>query len=330
MDEKDLQQLPNDPPRDELLARWLSGDLNAEEKKELEQSMSSDELDRLKQVTNASSQLRPPKFNSSAAWERLTTELGDELADEESAPKVIPMRSRRTPLIYFAVAASVALIAVLVVLNPFGGSKDPGNDWTAVTATEGKKTITLPDESVVDLNQGSTIRFASNWEGQERLVELDGEAYFKVAKGERFRVKSDAGFVDVLGTRFSVKTSGQDMQVNCFTGKVRVADPKDTELATLTPGLGAEVKGGNVKSKVIDDDLPEWAIREMKFPATPLPEVIAAMEKEFDVLIECNACEGLRYEGSFSNESVEVAVVIVASATGKRTERVSDIHYKLK
>ena len=47
--------------------------------------------------------------------------------------------------------------------------------------------ITLADGTRVWLNAQSTLTYASDFGRNDRNVELDGEAYFEVAKNKKFR-----------------------------------------------------------------------------------------------------------------------------------------------
>src|SRR5690606_35729068 len=88
------------------------------------------------------------------------------------------------------VRAPVAEVATLVLSTPRGGTYQ----------------ITLPDGSKVWLNAESTLRYPSQFIGNDRVVELEGEGYFEVSKDtERpFKVRSAGQVVEVLGTAFNV------------------------------------------------------------------------------------------------------------------------------
>jgi ferric-dicitrate binding protein FerR (iron transport regulator) len=81
--------------------------------------------------------------------------------------------------------------------------------------------FSLPDQSQVLLNAGSQASFKSwDW-SSNRAVSLQGEAYFKVAKGQKFTVETNLGSVTVLGTQFNVKARDNRFEVTCYEGKVQ-------------------------------------------------------------------------------------------------------------
>jgi len=61
----------------------------------------------------------------------------------------------------------------------------------------------------------------------ERIIHLEGEATFKVLKGNSFTVLTPFGKVEVLGTVFTVKAANGLLNVQCSEGKVRVSDLSD-------------------------------------------------------------------------------------------------------
>src|SRR5690606_32308419 len=76
------------------------------------------------------------------------------------------------------------------------------------TPKGGTYQITLPDGTNVWLNSASTLRYPPRFDDSERIVELEGEAYFEVVpadgKPRPFRVKTKEQTVEVLGTHFCI------------------------------------------------------------------------------------------------------------------------------
>lgn len=88
-------------------------------------------------------------------------------------------------------------------------------------------TLTLPDESIVELAANSRIAYANNFDSVDtRDVYLSGKAFFKVAKNPArpFRVFANEIVTKVLGTSFTVRSFESDttVQVTVRTGKVSV------------------------------------------------------------------------------------------------------------
>jgi uncharacterized protein YlzI (FlbEa/FlbD family) len=77
----------------------------------------------------------------------------------------------------------------------------------------GKKSkLILSDGTKVWLNAGSRFAFPQKFEGKEREVFLDGEAYLEVAKNHKqpFILSTNSINIEVAGTKFNVSAYGSD------------------------------------------------------------------------------------------------------------------------
>lgn len=132
---------------------------------------------------------------------------------------------------WMSIAASFLLILSISLwgyLIYSGQNRNFAGDMT-ITAQKGQKTtVTLPDGSRVWVNSGSTLSYGSRYNQKERIINLEGEAYFEVAKNKNapFIVRSHGFSVKALGTAFEVKAYPEDKQiaVALIRGKVEVGD----------------------------------------------------------------------------------------------------------
>jgi len=97
----------------------------------------------------------------------------------------------------------------------------------SVNTSERTISLTLPDQSVVELAPDSRIAYPNNFDSNNtRDVYLSGEAFFKVTKNPArpFRVFANEIVTKVLGTSFIVRSFEADtvIQVTVKTGKVSV------------------------------------------------------------------------------------------------------------
>ncbi|MEM7572797.1 MAG: FecR domain-containing protein [Bacteroidota bacterium] len=126
------------------------------------------------------------------------------------------------------IAAAAAVIILVVGFTKFLPTAEPSTSWIAVSTLFGEqKTVMLPDGSEVILNANSQLRYpAGEWNGiQERRVELEGEAFFKVQRqteGSPFIVESGGMEVEVLGTQFNVYQRGYESEVILAEGLVAI------------------------------------------------------------------------------------------------------------
>jgi len=112
-----------------------------------------------------------------------------------------------------------------------------------VTNRGEQQKITLPDESVVYLNERSTLAYTDNWsKGADREVRLQGEAFFqveeKVYSGEKvkFMVVTNDVTVEVVGTEFNVNDRQQGTKVFLNSGRVRLSLKNLGEIINMAPG----------------------------------------------------------------------------------------------
>ena len=141
-----------------------------------------------------------------------------------------------------AVTASL-VFAVLVSLQLGPFSADPTVYWTAIGE---QKTITLADNSVVQLNTNSRIQV--DYSQAVRAIYLhQGEAHFDVESNAQrpFEVYVGTGRVRAIGTAFSVRLNDSDIGVVVTEGVVEIAPEILIYDAALPAGLPASNDAGS-------------------------------------------------------------------------------------
>ncbi|MCF6357309.1 MAG: FecR domain-containing protein [Draconibacterium sp.] len=173
--------------------------------------------------------------------------------------------------------------------------------------------MTLPDGSVVEVNADSRLSYNKESWNENRVVNLEGEAFFSVEKGSNFRVKTNDGIVEVLGTSFNVYSRNDRLKVHCETGKVSVSsDGKET---TLTPHQSVDVvnQKHNFKENVVEsENRSTWRKGIFMYNRASLVDVIAELERQFDIKIIMDKSFGNpNYTGSFQKSNIETALTEV-------------------
>ena len=126
---------------------------------------------------------------------------------------------------------------------------------TITTPRGGQYHLVLPDKSTVFLNAASSIRFPVEFSGNERSVEITGEAYFEVAKdpGKTFKVliknKANDRYseVEVLGTHFNINAYFEEsyQKTTLVEGSIRFS--MDNDQVTILPGEQVQLsQDGNI------------------------------------------------------------------------------------
>lgn len=181
------------------------------------------------------------------------------------------------------------------------------------TPKGGQYRVNLPDGSLVWLNAASALRYPAGFGKDSRTVELEGEAYFEIAKdaSRPFTVKLAARTgqmeVKVLGTHFNINgyADRPDIQTTLLEGSIEIR--KGNAVRRIVPGdqaavswEGEEIRMSNLTYpndavawknglfnyfghdlKNVANDIARWYDVDLKFNGdqTPIP-VFAVINRE--------------------------------------------------
>ncbi len=290
---------------DTFLARWLSGDLSAEELAAFE---ADEDFETYKKIALASAQLKTPAWDKQKNWAALSEQLGSAPTAEQ------PAKVRRLGGWWrYAAAACALLIAGYFIFF----NKDSLQSYSTPMASQ--ETIELPDGSTVQLNADSKLSFDQTDFLEERTLNLQGEAFFSVVKGSPFTVQTKNGDVRVLGTSFNVRARNQRMNLTCYTGKVGLSFDTSGDMIILTPGdqVIAENRRILEKRRLENEDNPAWMQGQSRFVQVDFVDVIQELERQFDVEISYPSSLNQlpKYSGGFPHQNLETALNIVFSPT---------------
>ena len=273
--------------REELIKKWLDNNLNTEELNAFEQLEDYNELIKM---NAALKDFKAPHFSVDKSYQSLKPNLKAEKVNTNQWLK---------PLLRIA-----AVIAIGFSIFYYTTTLDSRIETEIAQQT----TIELPDSSSVNLNANSTLSFnANNW-SDARAVKLNGEAFFKVAKGQKFDVITSDGIVTVLGTQFNVKQRESYFEVTCYEGLVSVTHNNKT--VKLTPGHTFKIIDGkllvNEKENAVQ---PNWLHGESSFKNVSLKHVISEFENQYDLNINADQIDTSRlFTGSFTHNNLDLAL----------------------
>lgn len=218
-------------------------------------------------------------------------------AEASLREKINETRLSTIKTVYFKRTMSIAAaIAILVVCalgaTYFLGDNAFEDDMLAITSDGPVREVTLPDGTKIWLNQSANLKYPKTFSKTERVVSLEGEAYFEVTKdaARPFTVKSDIMSVKVLGTSFNMK-SGKEDQVAVVTlmeGEVEVKGNHEEGMVVLSPGQKAElnrvtkrlqVKQVNAKLDAV------WRNNMIPFDKATIFEIAKTLEELYNVRI---------------------------------------------
>jgi ferric-dicitrate binding protein FerR (iron transport regulator) len=218
---------------DPLMTKFLQGKLTFAERKQLYDLLVDDANEQifkeflLSHISEFTGEL--PYYNKAVdfdcIYENILTTIDREVPEKKSAYKKI--------LIFVSSAAAIFICAFL--LGRFwSGDMDKtvkqaiSQTYTELKAPYGSRSeVKLPDGTIVKLNAGSTLKYGSNYNLENRDISMTGEAYFKVAKNAEMPLIVNAGTISVkaIGTEFNIKAYEDEgtIEATLIEGKVEIS-----------------------------------------------------------------------------------------------------------
>lgn len=251
-----------------------------------------------------------------------TLQLQQTLNTEKALKKVKSRMSgsRRTVIwMWMQRAAAILFLPVLTALLVEYFTREDDVRMMEVRTNPGMiATVVLPDNSVVHLNSMSTLRYPSSFSGtNQRLVELDGEAFFEVEKDKKKRFIVSASNdvkVEALGTSFNVEAYQEDsnVAVTLVEGKIgfdyREGNKENRVLLTPNQKILYDADEGKVQLlKTSCETETAWKDNKIILNNTPAEEVLRILEKRYGVKFFIR--EGVQptgsFTGTFTNQRLE-------------------------
>jgi ferric-dicitrate binding protein FerR (iron transport regulator) len=193
----------------------------------------------------------------------------------------------------------------------------------------GQYQVKLPDGTVVWLNSASSLRFPTQFSGKERSVELNGEAYFEVAKNKEmpFKVHVRDMEVRVLGTHFNVMAYDDEESINTtlLEGSVKVSNALQT--AFIRPGQQASLKKSSGALGVEEVNTAEaiaWKNGNFLFADEDIETIMRRISRWYNVEVE--------YRGNLSDKNFAGSISRYENVSEvlKMLELTGTIHFKIE
>jgi transmembrane sensor len=279
--------------KEKEILKWFNNELSSNEIEDLKQS---EDLRTLEKINHYASQLETPKVDTHAALEAFEA--------RNHSKKKAKIRTLNFKVLYRAAAVLLIMItsAYFLFFNTITSFE------TQIAQT---KSVSLPDHSQVILNAASKLSFNKQKWGEKRDLTLEGEAFFKVQKGQTFSVNTAVGVVQVLGTQFNVKERKNYFEVKCYQGLVSVSYGHTN--VKLPPGKTFRVLNGKIETvEEFSAKSPSWLQQESSFEKIPLDQVIAELERQYDIKIKVQDVDTSKlFTGSFTHTNKQIALQAV-------------------
>lgn len=280
--------------RDDILLRVIAGRASAEEaaataawrRKSPENERRFREIAVLVEWATKADRLRRPRLRPSAAELVRQAASGEGSRRSRGGPGQAVRWQRWLRVGAYAAAAILVFLGVragLQILNP-------------PPSFRAKEFVTGPREAAnVVLTDGTVIRLAGESRlhvidrSHERSVALTGRAYFAVAHDpdRPFTVKLAGGDVRVLGTRFAIDASTDDLRVVVVEGTVSLV-AAGTQMDVGASEMARVIRGTALPVVRVPDParLASWIGNFLAFQDTPLSQAAKELERAYDLRIE--------------------------------------------
>lgn len=301
---------------EELIACYIAGEADEQEINLLEKWVQENnenrqlfiQQKRTWQLTQSSKSF-DGQFDTDKAWNQMESEL---FGKEQNLVKSKTINFKP----FYRMAAAIAAI---ITIGYFIFYLVYANGKQELIALESTLTESLADGTEVTLNRNSTLIFPKEFKENERLVELEGDAFFNVARNpdKPFIIQSGEILVEVLGTSFYVnaKPNEAKIEVTVETGKVAVYSNAEYKIELEAGDVGTFNKQNKNLSKTLNNDsnFLAWKTKKLIFDNTSLDEVISKIQETYGVNIRVSNTDILscRWTASFDNQQLETVLNVL-------------------
>ncbi|TRX60028.1 DUF4974 domain-containing protein [Fulvivirga sp. M361] len=299
----------------ELLVRFLSGDANGMEIDQVKIWIEADErnrqyVDQMRLLWESSGNVKDfMSINVKEDWEKVSGRI-----NKATSTRCVTQPIQKKGIIYQWMRLAAAITILLSAYFTWPTLKSYWiKDVVSIAATDTHSSFSLPDGSEVYLNKNARLSYTSDFDGDTRTVELEGEAFFKVTKDETrpFMIKLGQAVTEVVGTSFNVNSTGPgQVVVTVVTGKVLLyGQIKDTASVALTAGEQGKFDLQHGLTKVSNEDINflSWKTGELVFHNTGLPKVVADLNRHYGKVIQLAspALESCTLTSTFREQPLE-------------------------
>ena len=301
----------------DITAKQLEGKASPSELEALQHWLAQDpahqeQYEEQKRLWALTSPPPPAEVNTQAAWEKVRKSIHPE--QQKTKQRTLwPLTAR--------IAASVALLIGLAWLTRL--LFFPYYSMEVVTSGNEQKMFLLPDSSQVWLNKNSRLMYQPDFEGAERAVVLEGEAFFEVTHNPEkpFTVETAEALTTVLGTSFNLRAYPEEktVELKVATGKVAFAAEDEQALALVPSGYAAILqKPVNTISKFrnLSENAWAWKSGHLTFRDESLAEIATVLERYYEVELHLQNPQlaNCRFTGSFQRPALTEVLQVLEAA----------------
>lgn len=197
---------------------------------------------------------------------------------------------------------------------------------TIIIPKGGEYKLTLADGTKIWLNSNSKLRYPSQFGNGDRKVQLEGEAFFHVARDTNhpFIVDVTTAKIKVLGTSFNVNAYNDQDEIftTLVEGKVEVNDDFYGASQELLPNdqLCFNKLNGKISKKIVDTRLyTAWKDGRFVFKNRSLENIMISLSRwyDVDVFFLTNSIKELKYTGDVARYDNINSILDMIEVTNK-------------
>lgn len=231
----------------------------------------------------------------------------------------------------FSIAASFLLLIGISAFHIIFFNETRTQNYYTYVSNNDISNITLPDGTDVILNHDSKITYNDQFDKNERIVQLEGEAFFDVikSKDKKFIVELGDSEIEVLGTKFNISSRPENNNIVATLIEGRILFKYADEEVALTPNQQIILNKSSAhleKRQINPETYLAWKDKLYRYNSISLSDLALELERIYGLKILVNdSLQDIKISGSFKyGESFEQVMSIMQRSIKCRWLRDSD------
>ncbi|MCL1934018.1 MAG: DUF4974 domain-containing protein [Candidatus Azobacteroides sp.] len=224
------------------------------------------------------------------------------------------------------------LLPVVIIFSLYLYLKPQKPESFEVIADKGEKAdLTLTEGSTVSLNSDSKVMYGTDYNKKDRVLKLEGEAYFDVRYNPEkpFIVECEDLKIRVSGTSFDIKAYEDEDNISIVlnSGKIRLTTPKEEiEMVPNDHITYNKTTQTTIGEKVNAGDYTDWRQNRLRFENESLKTIMKTISRmhNIDIIFESSHLMDMRFTGTIDNTSIKSVLDAIALTSVSINYRLDD------